>query len=253
MNVLEANLVLGTLQSAFPSFYRGIKQKAAQDIADLWAKMFEDDDFKAVMASVQALIATRTEGYPPTIGEVKEKLAKIRGADGISEQEAWALVSKACQNGYYHSVEEFEKLPEVVQRSIGGPEQLKAWAQMDADTVESVVASNFMRTFKVKQKQQKELEMMPTDVKNYMASVAEKMKIGGPEQKKLEAPKQKVLEAPKLEKMALPDIEKVLPKPDIEATKPYTAPSAEEWQKKREEAMEKLMAAKNAEEAATNG
>ncbi len=253
MNVLEANLILGTLQSAFPSFYRGIKQKAAQDIADLWAKMFEDDDFKAVMASVQALIATRTEGYPPTIGEVKEKLAKIRGVDGLSEQEAWALVSKACQNGYYHSVEEFEKLPDVIQRSIGGPEQLKAWAQMDAATVESVVASNFMRTFKAKRKQQKELEMMPTEVKNYMAAVADKMQIGGPEHKKLEEPKQRAIEAPKLETMVLPDVKKNLPKPDLPTPKPYKAPSGADWEKKREEAMEKLNAVKKTKEASANG
>ena len=152
---------------------------------------------------------------------------------------------------YY--VEEFEKLPDVIQRSIGGPEQLKAWAQMDAATVESVVASNFMRTFKAKRKQQKELEMMPTEVKNYMAAVADKMQIGGPEHKKLEEPKQRAIEAPKLETMVLPDVKKNLPKPDLPTPKPYKAPSGADWEKKREEAMEKLNAVKKTKEASANG
>ena len=237
MNVLESNLVLGTLQSAFPSFYRGLGKKAAKDIADLWTKMFEDDDFKSVMAAVQALITTRTEGYPPTIGEVKARLSQLSSPNELSEQEAWALVSKACQNGYYHSVEEFEKLPEVIQRSIGGPEQLKAWAQMDADTVESVVASNFMRTFRAKQKQQKELDMMPTEVKNYIASVAGKMSIDCGEKKQIEQLKQGVLAAPELEKIPVNAIAKQMMKPDVAKPQPYKAPSAEEWEKKREAAM----------------
>ena len=96
MNVLESNLVLGTLQSAFPSFYRGLGKKAAKDIADLWTKMFEDDDFKSVMAAVQALITTRTEGYPPTIGEVKARLSQLSSPNELSEQEAWALVSSGA-------------------------------------------------------------------------------------------------------------------------------------------------------------
>lgn len=246
MNSTETTMVLSVLQAAYPAFYKDFSVDEMRKVVSLWTDMFATDNFRTVMVAVQALISTKTEGIPPTIGAVKEQLRKITAPNEMSEQEAWALVSKACQNGYYHSVEEFEKLPEVIQRSIGGPEQLKAWAQMDAATVESVVASNFMRTFKAKQKQQKELEMMPTEVKNYMAAVADKMKIGGPEQKKLEEPKPSSIEAPKLEAMKLPDIKQVLPKPDLPTPKPYKAPSGADWEKKREEAMEKLKAMRSA-------
>jgi len=238
MTVLETNLVLGTLQSAFPSFYRGLGKKNAQDIADLWTKMFEDDDFKMVMGAVQALIATRTESFPPTIGEVKAKLAMLKEPEDISEQEAWAMVSRACQNGYYHSKEEFEKLPEVIQRSIGNPDQLKIWAQMDSETVESVVASNFMRTFRVKKQQQKELDMMPNEIKQYLGSIADKMKLNGRETKEIEEPKQMNFLPPSLEPMTRPkDIEVKLPKPDNAGYKPI---SADEFEKKREAAMKML-------------
>ena len=246
MNRLECSLVLGTLQSAFPSFYKGMERERVAGISDLWTKMFEDDDFKAVMAAVQVLIATRTESYPPTIGEVKERLAQLRNPNDISEQEAWAMVSKACQNGYYHSKEEFEKLPEVVQRSIGNPDQLKVWSQMDSATVESVVASNFMRTFKVKKQQQKELDMMPTEIKGYIASVAEKLQMtgGGTESKKIEEPKQAAL-PPKLEPMiGKVAAEKISARPE-EPKETYKPVSAEEFERKRQEAMKRLQSLQN--------
>ena len=211
MNRLECSLVLGALQSAFPSFYKGMKQEQVAGITDLWTKMFEDDDFKAVMAAMQVLIATRTESFPPTIGEVKE---------------------------------EFEKLPEVVQRSIGNPDQLKVWAQMDSSTVESVVASNFMRTFKVKKQQQKELDMMPTEVKQYMAAVADKMQMtDGREARRLEEPKQAAL-PPKLEPMIrMEPVKRMEQKEEPSIPKPGTAYkplSEEEFEKRREEMLQKM-------------
>lgn len=233
MNRLECSLVLGALQSAFPSFYKGMKQEQVAEITDLWTKMFEDDDFNAVMAAVQTLIATRMESYPPTIGEVKAKLAMLKNPEEISEQEAWAMVSKACQNGYYHAKEEFEKLPEVVQRSIGNPDQLKVWSQMDSATVESVVASNFMRTFKVKKQQQKELDMMPTEIKQYMAAVSEKLQMtGGRETKRIEEPKQVAALPPKLEPMiGKVAAEKMSARPE-EPKETYKPVSAEEFEQK---------------------
>lgn len=246
MNSTETTMVLSVLQAAYPAFYRDFSVDEMRRVVALWTDMFAADNFRTVMVAVQALISTKTEGIPPTIGAVKEQLRKITAQNEMSEQEAWALVSKACQNGYYHSVEEFEKLPEVVQRSIGGPEQLKAWAQMDAATVESVVASNFMRTFRVKQTQQKELDMMPADVKQYMSAVAEKMALENPDRKQLDKPKQAALEPPKLEKLGIPNLEKVLPKPDIPSPAAYKPPSGEEWAKRREEALAKLNVARGA-------
>ncbi len=177
MNSVETTIVLGVLRAAFPSFYKDMKKEELTNIVSLWQSMFADDDAGIVMAAVKALIAVKVEGFPPTIGAVKEQISRLTSPQELTEQEAWALVSKAVKRGYYDFKEEFEKLPEVVQRSIGRAEQLQVWSEMDAKTVESVVASNFMRAFRVKQKKQKELDMMPSDVRKMLASVAEKLRI----------------------------------------------------------------------------
>lgn len=242
MNLKESKEILEALQAAFPSFYRGVPDSELPKIIKFWQEMFSEEPFGLVAAAVKALIATRVEGYPPTIGAVKEQIAKLTQPEQLSELDAWALVNKACQNGYWGFKEEFDKLPEVVQRAVGSPEQLRVWAQMDEDTVNSVVASNFMRTFKVKQKQQREVAMLPPEIRNILAETTKRMALKQPERK----PRQ--LAAPELKPMVLgkppelPD-EKMI-RDAVQRSEPYTPPSDEEWERKRDEAMSRLTALK---------
>ena len=86
----------------------------------------------------------------------------------MSEQEAWTLVRKALSDGIYHYNERFAELPKEVQAAVGRPSQLRAWAVMDENAVESVVASNFMRTFRAKEKRREEYDALPAESKRIM-------------------------------------------------------------------------------------
>ncbi len=171
----ETLQVLSILKAAYPHSYRNMTKLDAEAAVNLWYRQFENEDAAAVGAAVDALIATRKEGYSPTIGEVKEQLHRVRTEQQMSDAEAWALVEKACRNGLYGYREEYEKLPEEVRKAIGAPEQLKAWAAMDEETVNSVVASNFRKTFRTVQQREKENAMLPAGVKAFAAALAEQM------------------------------------------------------------------------------
>ena len=56
-----------------------------------------------------------TSGFAPSVGQILAKLKVITEPEGISELEAWAMVSKALRNGLYGSESEFDKLPKNVQ------------------------------------------------------------------------------------------------------------------------------------------
>ena len=129
--------------------------------------------------TVKALIATDTKGFPPHIGAVKEKLRKITNPEAMTEVEAWNLVQRAIKRGLYNSREEFDKLPTMLQRLVGSHTQLKDWAMMDLDTVQSVVASNFQRSFKVRAESDRELSLMPPDVRALVGSIANRLYLGG--------------------------------------------------------------------------
>lgn len=176
----ETAEILAVLKAAYPESFKAIKMRDGLAMIGLWQNMFENDSYDIVKAAVMALIATRKVGYSPTVGEVKEKIQSFRERGNLTEQAAWALVAKACRNGLYGYREEFYKLPPEVQRAVGSPEQLHAWAAMDADTVESVVASNFMRSYRVFAAREMEREMLPESVRNVIGPLADGMKmIGG--------------------------------------------------------------------------
>jgi hypothetical protein len=92
----------------------------------------------------------------------------------MTEQEAWALVAKAVQRSTYGSVEEFAKLPPEIQAVVHDPGQLRQWAIGPSESLETVVASNFMRSFRAKQKASKEYMALPTSVKQLMISAGYK-------------------------------------------------------------------------------
>lgn len=165
MNREEVLMVMTVLRGAYPQFYRGITAKEAEATVSLWEDMFRNDNLQIVLCAVKSVIEGDDKGFPPTIGQVKTKMRLLVGSDELTEAEAWNLVSKAVKNGLYGAVEEFEKLPPAVKRIVGSPSQLRDWASMDSDTLHSVVASNFQRSYKVVATREKEIAALPDDVK----------------------------------------------------------------------------------------
>lgn len=172
--------ILAVLKSAYPHAFQNMTKTDGEAMLNLWMAMFTEESYEEVNAAIGALISTRTVGYTPAIGEVKEQIRKLHHHSDIDENAAWVLVSRACRNGSYHSIEEFKKLPPDVQRTVGSPEQLKQWAGMDADVVESVVASNFKKAFRVQAERAAEISKLPPQIRQQMLGIADNMKmIGG--------------------------------------------------------------------------
>ena len=171
----ETGIIMDILATAYPRFYAGPDAPDPEKAVALWAEMFAEDDVAIVAAAVKALIATDDRGFPPHIGAVKAKVRQITQPSGMTPQEAWNLVAKAIRNSAYESREEYDKLPKDIQRLVGSPNQLRDWALMDSDTVHSVVASNFQRSFSTRQKADNDFKALPRDVQAMIGSVAERM------------------------------------------------------------------------------
>lgn len=175
MNNSETKQILSILRAAYPHSFKDLTRADAETMIALWERQFAEEDARAVTAAVESLIATRTAGYTPTIGEVKEQMHRLRTSEELDAASAWALVSKACANGIYGYRKEFEKLPPIVQTAVGAPEQLREWAMMDAEVVQSVIASNFQKTYRITQQRQKELTMLPADIRRMINGTADRL------------------------------------------------------------------------------
>lgn len=173
----ETGIIMNILAAAYPWFYAGPDAPNPEQALNLWAGMF-DEPVELVAAAVKSLIATDSKGYPPHIGAVKSKIRQLTERPQMAPQEAWGLVWRAIQRSGYNSREEFDRLPPMLRRLVGTPEQLKAWAQMDADTVQSVIGSNFQRSYRERAKQEAEFRALPSDIKQMIGGLAERLELG---------------------------------------------------------------------------
>lgn len=177
MNRSETSAILTILKTAYPQFYRGVDVKEAERTVSLWHEMFKDDPVDVVAVAVKAMIASRTNTFPPNIGEIKEEIAKMRSPNEMTAIEAWGLVAAATRNSLYNAQAEFDRLPPTVQRLVGSPLQLREWATMDADTVSSVIASNFQRAYRARSASDLEYMKLPADIKKVISGVADRLSL----------------------------------------------------------------------------
>lgn len=160
--------MMAILRAAYPRFYVGMTREDASAALNLWHGFFADDDASLVSDAVKAFIASDTKGFPPVVGQIREKLDVINQAVHgfeLTPQTAWGLVKRAMKDSAYHSAEQFAELPEVVQEVVGSPSQLHEWAVSNDGVSESVIASNFQRSFAARAAVHKEIRMMPGDVR----------------------------------------------------------------------------------------
>ena len=166
MTRTETLAVMSILKAAYPAYYRDMKRQDAEAVVNLWSEMLADYPADLVAAAVKSHIASDKKGFPPCIGSIIYAINTVSAPAGeMSEGEAWALISKAIRNSGYNSDQEFEKLPERLQRIVGHPAQLREWALMDTSTVQSVVQSNIMRSFRARAESDRKMRAMPSDVR----------------------------------------------------------------------------------------
>lgn len=173
----ETLKIFAVLKANYSNFFKNLSRIDAEAQVSLWAEMFADTPYEMVGLAVKTFIATDVEGYPPNVGRIKRELMKLTEKEQMTEQEAVSLIMKATRNGLYRAKEEYEKLPPVLQRLVGSPEQIRAWARMPADELQTVVASNLMRSYRAIAKKEEEYQALPSSIKNLLGQVGEQMKL----------------------------------------------------------------------------
>lgn len=172
MTIEETGAVMDIIQAAYPRYYSGPSAPDPKQAVTLWATMFAEDDLQLVLAAVKAFIATDAKGFPPHIGAIKEKLRQLTAPQETTELEAWGMVYRAICNSGYNSEQEFSKLPKTIQGIVGDARQLREWAMMPTDTVQSVISSNFQRSYRARAQNERELAALPEDVRALANSIA---------------------------------------------------------------------------------
>lgn len=167
--------IMALLQATYPNYYRGLSDKDAKSVVNIWAEMFADDPEELVTAAVKRLILSDNKGFPPVIGQIKEQMYKITYPDEMNAQEAWGQVKKAVRRYCrYDRPEEnpYYGLPEEVRRAIGGPGQIRDWAMMEEEAFDTVEGSHFKKAYAAAMQRKRELEKLPGDIREMMGRLS---------------------------------------------------------------------------------
>lgn len=178
MNHDETTRVLAVICSVYPNFYKCMTQQQTEEMINAWALMFDAESYAVVNGAISMYIANDKKGYPPPIGAIKDCIAKLTEPNTMTEGEAWEEIRQALTNSSYNAQQEYEKLSPLVKQIVGSPSQLHMWARMNEDDLNTVVSSNFMRSYRAKQQNFREYQALPEAMKKTFEALSANMDIG---------------------------------------------------------------------------
>lgn len=147
MNDIEATQIIAMLETNWQPF------KNTSAAVKLWASVFADDPYELVNTAVMSLIQTDVSDFRPNVGKVRRKIHDIVYGEKLSETEAWLLVKNSLPEAQESpetlkgAKSAWNKLPEDIQKLVT-PRQLLEWNSVDPSTVDTVIQSNFMRSYR---------------------------------------------------------------------------------------------------------
>ena len=184
MTVIEAKKIIAVMLVSFPNF----KPTDVDSMAETWADMLSEYSYSQVSMALKAYIVSDISGFAPSIGQLVAKIQTVTQPQELNEMEAWSLVSRAIRNSTYNSVEEFAKLPPLVQKAVGLPDQLRTWA-MDENYNEQVASSNFIKCYRTEVARSQELSKMPSDVRKIIERACNSSYVAQMDEKRTQAVK----------------------------------------------------------------
>ena len=156
------------LSAAYPGAYKRFTEQKFETLIAVWYNTFSEYPFETVMVGIQGYISTDTSGFPPSPGQVVKVIQDLTAEKEINSMEAWAIVKKAVNSPRDRMEETFRTLPPLIQKVVGGHHQLMAWGNVNEEEFETVIQSNFMRTYETEKRRQKQIDMLPERIRRMM-------------------------------------------------------------------------------------
>ena len=194
MTIQEMAQIIDILAIEYPQIGSRTDEEKV-NMMKLWASMFADEPGQMVAMAVKAFIASDTKGFPPKIGQIKTIIGKMTMPKELemSELEAWTIVRKAIRGATMQdwsrtmqpdgtmsppsAVVQFNRLPKILQQLVGDPIQLALWEELPSDEINTIIQSNFMRSWRSRAAHEKEMLALPADIRTDMKTLAAGMSV----------------------------------------------------------------------------
>lgn len=171
----EIKKILRVIEVTFKTYQ--VENKTLE--TDVWYGYFKDYSYEELDAALKVYVATENSAFAPSPSQIMGQINKLRSLNLPCEVDVWREVRPAISNGIYGAETEFEKLSPMAKRMVGDPQQLREWAMLPSEDIDTVVQSNFKSRFKAMQTRQAEISAMPMEIRQMIESNVKQ--IGGSE------------------------------------------------------------------------
>ena len=162
----EVKKILIIMQVTFKTYEPDNKTQET----DVWYIYLKDFTYEEAEAALKVYVATENTPYAPSPSQLIGQINKLRNMALPNEVDIWREVRPAIRNGLYHFQEEYDKLSDTAKKMVGDPQQLREWAMLPSEDIDTVVQSNFKSRFNAMQKRDKELNAMPMEIRQMIES-----------------------------------------------------------------------------------
>lgn len=179
MTKTEVRKLLYVIIATYNKHYERMNQQDLDNLVLAWESTLSDYTYAEGSVGLKMYLMNDTKGFPPVPGQVIDCIHKANKStmQTMTALEAWEFVRKATCNSIYNSQEEFDKLPEMVQKAVGNPDNLKAWGQLDKERFETVEQSHFIRAYNALAKRADEESKIPPSLQRLISKVTEQRQI----------------------------------------------------------------------------
>ena len=166
----EVKKIIAVIAATFPNF----DSDDPATTIDAWHLFLADYSYQDISAALKIYVSTANSAFPPSASQLIGQLNKVRTLKNAQEVDVWREVRPAIRNGNYHAEEEFKKLSPMAQKMVGDPGQLREWAMLPSEDIDTVVQSNFKKRYETMVKRESELSAMPKEVRDMIGTVGQK-------------------------------------------------------------------------------
>lgn len=165
----ETKKIVRIMVASYTSFRPTTEE--LKDMTDAWNLMLSDYSYNDVVMALKSYIVADTSQFPPSVGQIVDRIHTIRSPDVMSGADAWKILYDAMGKSsvFEDALESYNSLPETIKRCVGSANVLHEWGT-DANFNESVTRSNFLKLYDLQLRRDAEMVKIPSDVKKFIES-----------------------------------------------------------------------------------
>ena len=167
MTKQETAKIIYVIKATYPNSFKNYTTQDYDNMIVAWSSVMEDYTYEQASAGLKVYLSSDTKGFPPSPGQVIDCITKITTPpqNDLTVDEAWGYVLKAAANSGYNAAAEFEKLPEIVRKTVGSVANLRNMGMMNSDEFHTVEKSHFYRSYRTNVEREKEIAKIPSSVR----------------------------------------------------------------------------------------